>query len=342
MKIVVTASQAPFMHGGAEAHAQALVHALREHGHEVELLRFYFRFDPPRAIESLMQYCEQQELEAPNGQSVDRVISLQFPGYGVRHPRHVVWLMHQHRAAYDLFNVAEATSGQRLLSDRIRQYDNRVLERARACFANSARVAERLRQFNGLQAEPLLHPPPAMERLHSRSSWGYIFYPSRLETLKRQWLLVEAAARMRTRAPILIAGDGGQRPQLEALIHKNGLSDRVRLLGRVSEAEKRHLYAHAMAVFFGPFDEDYGYVTLEAMASSKPVITCTDSGGVRSFVEDDVTGAVVEPEALAVAQALDRYAHSPDTAERHGRAGREALEALDLSWAHVVETLLAA
>jgi glycosyltransferase involved in cell wall biosynthesis len=181
-----------------------------------------------------------------------------------------------------------------------------------------------------------------MERLQPGESWGYIFCPSRLETLKRQWLLVEAAARMRTSAPILFAGDGGQRPQLEALIRQHGLGDRVRLLGRVSEAEKRRLYAHAMAVFFGPFDEDYGYITLEAMAAGKPVITCTDSGGVLGFVEDGVTGSVTAPTAEAVAAALDNYASAPGTAAQHGRAGREALDALDLSWARVVDTLVSA
>lgn len=342
MRIVVTANQAPFIRGGAESHAENLVAALREHGHQVELLRFYFRFHPPDSIESLMRYCEQQDLAVPNGQSVDRVISLQFPGYGVQHPEHIVWLLHQHRAAYELYDPETATTAERRLRDRIHDYDTRVLARARARFANSARVAERLARCNGLQAAPLHHPPPAVEQLQGGESWGYILCPSRLETLKRQWLLIEAAARTRADTPILIAGDGGQRPQLEQLIAERGLGHRVRLLGRVSEAEKRQLYAHALAVFFGPQDEDYGYITLEAMAAGKPVITCDDSGGVLGFVEHGTTGWVVPPQAETVADAIDQYAADPAVAARQGVAGRAVFDALDLNWNRVVETLLAA
>lgn len=342
MRIVVTANQAPFMRGGAEAHADCLVAALRAHGHQVELLRFYFRFQPESAIESLMRYCEQQDLERPNGQSVDRVISLQFPGYGVRHPEHIAWILHQHRAAYELYDPASASAAMHRLRAQIHEYDRRTLARTRARFANSARVAERLATYNGLEATPLHHPPPAVEHLHGGESWGYILCPSRLESLKRQWLLIDAAAQMDVDAPILIAGEGGQRPELESMVARYGLDHRVRLLGRVSEAEKRQLYAHALAVFFGPFDEDYGYVTLEAMAASKPVVTCNDAGGVLSFVVDGVTGRVVEPDAGALATALDEYAGAPARAARHGEAGREAFDALDLNWNRVVETLLAA
>jgi glycosyltransferase involved in cell wall biosynthesis len=203
-------------------------------------------------------------------------------------------------------------------------------------------VAERLARYNGLQAAPLHHPPPAVEQLQGGESWGYILCPSRLETLKRQWLLIEAAARTRADTPILIAGDGGQRPQLEQLIAERGLGHRVRLLGRVSEAEKRQLYAHALAVFFGPQDEDYGYITLEAMAAGKPVITCDDSGGVLGFVEHGTTGWVVPPQAETVADAIDQYAADPAMAARQGVAGRAAFDALDLNWNRVVETLLAA
>jgi glycosyltransferase involved in cell wall biosynthesis len=342
MKILVTANHVPFMPGGADAHAQGLVAVLQAHGHQVELLRFPFRFEPPAAIEALMRHCEQQDLSAPNGANIDRVISLQFPGYGVQHPEQVVWLMHQHRAAYELFNPATATDAERRLAGRIREYDNRVLPRARALFANSARVAERLGKNNKLSAKPLHHPPPGVERLQGGDSWGYIFCPSRLETLKRQWLLIEAAAYLDGDVPILIAGEGGQRPQLQRLIDRHGLGRRVRLLGRVSEAEKRRLYAHALAVFFGPQDEDYGYVTLEAMAAGRPVITCKDSGGVLGFVEDGVTGVVVEPYADAIAASLAAYAADPARAARHGAAGYQAWQTLDLSWHRVVETLLAA
>jgi glycosyltransferase involved in cell wall biosynthesis len=76
------------------------------------------------------------------------------------------------------------------------------------------------------------------------------------------------------------------------------------------------------------------------MASSKAVITCTDSGGPLDFVADGATGAVVPPDAAAIAEAIDRVVGDLTHARALGEAGRAALEELDLSWARTVDTLL--
>lgn len=342
MNIIVTACQTPFIHGGASYHVEGLVKALREAGHRVELLRFLFQFQPESSIHGLMEHCASLDLRHPNGQQVDRVISLQFPGYGVQHPRHVVWVMHQHRAVYELYDPATASPQLQALRSAVIDYDNRVLAAAWRRFANSQRVAERLKEYNGLEAEPLAHPPAHAEAFRCAEAQPYIFYPSRLETLKRQHLLIEAARHLRSPVAILIAGTGGQQAGLAQLIRQHRLEHRVRLLGHISEAEKLAFYAHALGVFFGPFDEDYGYITLEAMLSSKPVITCTDSGGPLAFVIDGETGHIVPPDPLALAEAIDRLHASPDTAARLGRAGRARYHELGISWQTTLERLLAA
>lgn len=340
MRLLVTANQVPFMRGGADYHVQGLVGALAEQGHEVELLRLPFRFQPEADVERLMDYAASLDMTAPNGVAIDRVISLQFPGYGIAHPEHVVWVMHQHRAVYELYDETQASPALRRLREAVTAYDNRHLARARRLFANSGRVAERLAQFNGLSAAPLYHPPHGAERFTCGEDWGYVFYPSRLESLKRQDLLIEAARHLQTPAKILIAGDGGQRSRFAALVERHGLQDRIRLTGRFSEAEKIAYYAHALAVFFGPFDEDYGYITLEAMLAGKPVITCHDSGGPLEFVRHDDTGWVVEPDPQAIAAAIDAaWANRARSAEM-GRAGRARYHGLGIAWDQVVASLL--
>ena len=62
--------------------------------------------------------------------------------------------------------------------------------------------------------------------------------------------------------------------------------------------------ARCRAVCFPPFEEDYGFVTVEAFASRKAVITCRDSGGPAELVEDGVNGFVCEPTPAALARAL--------------------------------------
>jgi glycosyltransferase involved in cell wall biosynthesis len=270
---------------------------------------------------------------------VDRVISMQFPGYGVRHPDHVVWLMHQHRAVYELYPERDAPPALARLRDAVHAFDTAALGRATRRFANSANVAARLQRFQGLDAQVLYHPPPFADRYYRGEADPYVFYPARLERLKRQDLLIEAARLMKSPLIVLIAGEGGQADFYRALVERLGVQDRVRFLGHVSEAEKVAFYARAFAVFNGPFDEDYGYVTLEAMLASKPVLTCTDSGGPLELVQDGDTGWVVPPEPAAIAAAFDRAYAAPDHTRQLGRAGRERYLALGIDWAKVVAAL---
>ena len=341
MKLIVTANITPFLRGGADAHIEGVTAALRAAGHQVELLRFPFTFAPERSLHELMDFCEQLDLAQPNGQSVDRVISLQFPAYGVQHPDHVVWIMHQHRAVYELYESQNKTPAMHALKEAVHAFDKRTLARARRRFANSCRVAERLAHYNGLTAEPLYHPPANAEHFYCAAAEPYIFYPSRLESLKRQDLLIEALAHAPNSLPIVFAGDGGQRDRYRALAEQLGLGSRVRFLGQISEAEKIALYAHAAAVCFVPFDEDYGYITLEAMLSGKPVITCTDSGGPLEFIRQGETGWVCSPEPEALATCLAELAAHPQRAAEMGQAGRLRYDSLQINWSSVVDRLLA-
>jgi glycosyltransferase involved in cell wall biosynthesis len=93
-------------------------------------------------------------------------------------------------------------------------------------------------------------------------------------------------------------------------------------------------------VFFGPQDEDYGYITLEAMLSSKPVITCTDSGGPLEFVKDEETGFVVEPDPVRIAEKIDWLYTQKKKAREMGQAGRQAYQKKNINWNSVVDTLL--
>lgn len=339
MKLLVVANQTPFVAGGATYHVQGLVGALRHFGYETELLTLPFHYAEAH-IARQMAFAEQLNLQSPNDVRIDRVISLQFPAYGVEHPDHTVWLMHQHRVCYELFDPRQASPALAALKPRVEAFDHHHLSRAKRLLANSPRVAERLQHDTGLTAEPLYHPPYNAAHFTCADDWGYVFYPSRLEPLKRQALLIEAMAHTRTPVTLLLSGQGSQRPHLEALIEHHGLTGRVRLLGYITEQEKLTLYAHSLAVAFPTFDEDYGYVTLEAMLAAKPVITCTDSGGPTAFVESQQTGWVVEPGPQALAAALDEAYAESSRSRRLGQQGREAYQAHDISWHRVVATLV--
>ena len=116
------------------------------------------------------------------------------------------------------------------------------------------------------------------------------------------------------------------------------MSDRVVFVGATTGDELIKLYADALAVMYAPFDEDYGYVTLEAFLSEKPVITATDSGGTLEFVVDGENGYVCPPDPEALGRAAARFAADKQLAARLGRAG--SARARSITWDGVVEQLL--
>ncbi len=344
MRIAIATVQAPFIQGGADLLASGLATALRRANHEVDIVSMPFRFFPATEVERAMRSWEQENLEAVNGIPVDLVICLKFPTYYLRHPWKVVWLMHQHRTVYELWRHGEdgrpaPSPDEWQLRRRIHRKDREHLGACSKVCTIAKTVSARLLHFNQLRSYPLYHPPPLADSHFAAPAEPFIFFPSRLESHKRQHLLVEALRLTKTPIRAVLAGEGGQHGVLDTAVARSGLDGRVKLVGRLSESELLDHYARCLAVFFGPYDEDYGYVTLEAMLSSKPVITCSDSGGPLEFVLDESTGLIVEPTPAAIARAIDRLTADPDWASKMGDRGREHYRDLDLSWESVVREL---
>ena len=340
MKIILSANKVPFARGGAEYHIEGLQKALIDFGHQVELIRFPFKFSSPNHLQALMRHCEQLDFNQFDGRSVDQVISLQFPAWGVKHDNHRIWVMHQHRAVYDLYEEQRDAVELAILKENVQLFDDDVFRQAKKVFANSNNVADRLKLYNDVDALTLYHPPPNANNFYFEESWDYIFYPSRLESLKRQDLLIQAAEKLKSPIKIIIGGDGGQRLRYEALIKQKNLQDKVKLIGHFSDAEKYVLYARSLAVFFGPYDEDYGYITLEAMLSSKPVITCNDSGGALEFVQHGETGLIVDSDPESIADAIDQVYFDKAKSLEMGRAGKALFDSSGITWQSVCEQLL--
>ena len=97
-------------------------------------------------------------------------------------------------------------------------------------------------------------------------------------------------------------------------------------------------FARCRAVVFPPLQEDYGFVTVEAFASRRAVITCRDSGGPAELVEDGVNGFVCDPAPESIGRALRSLADDPGLAERMGAAAFET--GARLNWADTVARLV--
>ena len=328
--------------GGHMVIARELAQALREAGHSAEIIVTPQNRFGRQGSAYLATWLT--DVGRSEGHRIDQVISLRYPSYAVRHEHHVCWLNHTMREYYDLWERFSSTlSPQGLVKEKIRRVaihaaDRYLLTRnVNRLYVQSRTVQQRLNIWPNLRSEVLY--PPAPRRPYRCEGYGdYFFTVSRLTKLKRAELLIEAlgspqGAGLRA----VIAGEGEERPHLEALINRHGLRDRVTFAGRVTDEAMLAHYARCRAVVFPPVQEDYGFVTAEAFASRKPVVTCTDSGGPAELVVDGVNGYVTTPAPDALARALRTLSEDAALAERMGQSAFES--GARLNWPDTVQSL---
>ncbi len=322
--------------------ARALVEALDAYGHSGVLVTTPDYGFGGIAATYLANW--RADVRSAGGRRIDQVISLRYPSYAVRHPHHVSWLNHTMREYYDLWDRFHGSLGRRgRLKERVRRtivhaVDRHLLSRnVSKLFVQSATIARRLQIWPELRPE-VLHPP-APQRAYRCDGYGdFIFLVSRLTPLKRVDLFIEALATDDGRhVRAVVAGEGEERDRLQALITRLNIGDRVRLVGRIDDSQVLDYLARCRAVCFPPLDEDYGFVTAEAFASRKAVITCRDSGGPAELVQQGVSGLVTEPAPAALAAALRRMMEDAAAAERMGAAAHEA--GAKLTWESAVRRL---
>jgi glycosyltransferase involved in cell wall biosynthesis len=348
VRIAVLHPQTAFVRGGAETHAESLVRALRAAGHDADLVQIAGKWYPPSQLAHQMAVWRSFDITESNGLKVDAVIGLKFPAYLAQHERKVVWLIHQHRTAYELWDHPDYADLKRqddgaAVRDMVWEADRVALGEAKRVFTNSNNVKERLWSSLRIPAETLYHPSGLSERLLDREpdpSADHVLFPSRMESLKRQALVIDAMAHVKTAVRLILVGRGPDEQQLRDQVQHLGLADRVSFEIGVSDERLEDLYLSALAVYFGPFDEDYGYVTLEGMSAERPVVTLSDSGGPLEFVRDGETGIVAPPEPKAIADAFDRLHVDRAAARRMGQAGKELVRAEVPRWPDVVARLL--
>jgi glycosyltransferase involved in cell wall biosynthesis len=343
-RVLILEAQTPFVQGGAEILVRQLAGALRERGYEADIVSIPFRDEPREELMAHAAAWRLVDVSQSLGRPVDLAIATKFPTYFARHSAKVTWLVHQYRAAYELcgtpfssFDHSERDVG---LRKRLIELDTRMLGECVGLFSIARTVSARLEKFNGLVAEPLYHPPKLASRLKPGPYGDYMLTVARLEHVKRVDLAIQAFQHVDRSLRLVVAGDGSVKPRLEATIDELGLRHRVSLLGRVSDEQLIDLYAGARGVLFAPYDEDYGYVTLEGFLARKPVVTASDSGGTLEFVDDGTNGIVTAPDAGAIAAAVNRLAADPRLAARLGDHGYE--RARTVTWDGVVERLVGA
>ncbi len=352
-RIAVLGVQVPFVRGGAEVLNEELVRQinLRGESHDVqaELIQLPYKWYPEEHVLKDMMAWKLLDITESDGQPIDIAIGTKFPSYCVDHPHKVLWLVHQHRLFYDLAGTAydrpshDVSELDRSVRHTVRRGDTLSLQSCIARFSIGHTVSSRMRRYNKLDAQ-VLHPPPRLrEEIRTGEFGNYILYVGRLETIKRVELLIDALAIDRHSRAIVI-GIGKNRANLMHRAEKLGVLDRCEFPGWVTDEAYIEYLANCRAVYYGPFDEDYGFATVEALIAGKPVITFADSGEPNHIVESTGSGWVVDlPTAAALAEVTAKATSAPTRELRDlGQRGAAFVESVhwDSIFHHLVQSQL--
>ncbi|HOP48060.1 MAG TPA: glycosyltransferase family 4 protein [Desulfobacteraceae bacterium] len=346
-RVIVLNAQVPFVKGGAELHCESLVSAINSlEGIRAQLVQLPFKWYPEEQMLNDIMAWRLIDLSESNGTKIDLVIATKFPTYAVQHSNKALWLIHQHRTLYDLENTEYDSwrfeKDAKVIRDKIRSLDNKFLAECKCLYTNGRNTASRLKKYNGFDGEALFPPPVLADQIKPGAYGQRVIYIGRLEPNKRPDLLISAASLV-PKAKISIIGKGKkeEKERLKMLIKKAGLSERCELLGFLPEEELLRYLSNARAVFYAPYDEDYGYATIEAFLALKPVITCFDSGEVKTFVEESGSGFVSDTDPDSIANNL-RKVYDMTEVELAEMASRGHELARGITWDKVLRKLVLA
>jgi glycosyltransferase involved in cell wall biosynthesis len=162
----------------------------------------------------------------------------------------------------------------------------------------------------------------------------------RLVPHKRLDLMLEAweLASQKIEGSLVIAGDG---PGLEALRRQASVIPRVRVVGRVEEAEKDRLLSASWCFISAAHHEGWGMSVMEAAAHGTPALAM-DAPGIRDAVIDGVTGTLVRAQPDELPRALaDAWVEMASDPVRRGRMGTAARAwAKEYTWERTVDRWL--
>ncbi|MFM7519687.1 MAG: glycosyltransferase [Planctomycetota bacterium] len=336
MRFALVSSHEPF--AGSSDTVGALARTLVAHGHDVETILLPACPGPEGLLDQMVAY-----RFFDFGDSIDRVIALRPPAHVVRHRHKIVWLVDPPADDEDDGRLAPDALARR---DEQLRLDGESLREARAIYAPSAEIADRLARRHGV-ASTVLHPPLADASPYRAGPCGdELVCIAPLEPDQRHALLLEALGHVRTGARLVIAGKSRSRGypgQLRRLAAERGLGDRVEIVERpIGVDEQAALVGSCRAVVSLPFTASgCAAAALAAGHAGKAVLTTCDSGAVAELVADGVNGLVCEPTAKALAAALERLLGDRRLAADLGARGPARIRALGIGWEGVVGRLAA-
>lgn len=344
MRILIASTIVPFIEGGGTFIVDWLQKGFQDRGYQCEVIKLPFHSCYPEMLQQMLGF-RLIDLEG----YTDLLITIRTPSYLLKHPNKIAWFIHHHRGAYDLWgtqyqDIPNTYEGLQVRNSIIAA-DNVALRECKKIYTNSLVVSDRLREFNNLESEVLYPPLYNSHCYHCNGYEDFIFYPSRITSHKRQILAIEAMQYTKSEVKLLIAGspdDPVQLAQLQNEVQKSKAKKNITIISRwISDQEKYEFFSRCLGGLYIPHNEDsYGYPTLEAFQSKKPVITCIDSGGTLEIIENNVNGFITESTPQSLAYAMDLLYMDREKARELGEEGFLSISKKGINFDHIIQKMV--
>jgi len=223
-----------------------------------------------------------------------------------------------------------------LLKDIIRFLDRVGISECKSKFTQSQTVKNRKDYFKDKDKEEVkvVYPPLSDTNLCKNYN-NFIFTASRLEKLKRIDWIIKAFKKIKIKnIELKIAGTGVEWGNLKKII---GRDKRVKLLGFVNTDRLKEYYSKCLFVPFVPFNEDYGFVTLEAMKSKKAVLTCSDSGGPAELIKDGTNGKIAKANIPDLSKKMKEMIKNKKLTKKMGKKAFNSVK--NITWKNFVKEI---
>jgi len=344
MRVALFNTMQSFVRGGAEILVDDLYEQLVKRGHDAVLFRIPFPSDYQNSMLETVFVAENL-----NFNDYDVLIAFKFPAYCALHRHKNMWMFHQFRQVYELFGqeygILDNDMGK-AIKNIITEIDNHTISNSNIVYTIAEESTGRLKKYNGIDSIVLNQPLTNYENYYCGKTGDYIYYPSRVTNMKRQHLVVDAMKFTKSDVKLIIDGVCTGEPEyLEGMrktIKDNKLESKIDFTNSwVTDEDKINKIANCLGVIYIPYKEDScGLVTMEGFYSSKPVISCTDSGGTTEFICDESTGLFAEPTPQSIAKCMDKLFFDKKLAIKMGKEANKWIINKNLNWDETVRRLL--
>jgi glycosyltransferase involved in cell wall biosynthesis len=218
-------------------------------------------------------------------------------------PTHYYWSRYDEYMAHPGFGALDplARLGLGLLVAPLRKWDYKAAQRPDYIIANSLHIQAEIKKYYGREAV-VINPPVDLARfskITTTSKRHGFLAGGRLTPYKRNDLAVQACTKLGL--PLTVYGDGPDRKRLAAMAGPT-----VTFTGFISDQAVADLFAASEAFIFSLLD-DFGVVSIEALAAGTPVIAYK-AGGALDYVVEGKTGAFFAKQTTkSLTQALQRF-----------------------------------